>query len=114
LKTSMSGVHHTFQQYSSLSTIRSSSSSSSSSSSKAIPVTGRGGPYGCETSRLPRMAMRSALRAGRSLLPGRFLVLTSARDWVDRRAIVRLERLGQLKNPMTSSGIEPATFRLVA
>jgi hypothetical protein len=30
------------------------------------------------------------------------------------RAIVRLEVLGQLKNPMTSSGIEPATFLLVA
>jgi hypothetical protein len=27
---------------------------------------------------------------------------------------VQLEGLGQLKNPMTSSGIEPATFRLVA
>jgi hypothetical protein len=27
---------------------------------------------------------------------------------------VRLEGLGQLKNPMTSSGIEPATFRLEA
>jgi hypothetical protein len=26
---------------------------------------------------------------------------------------VRLEGLGQLKNPMTSSGFEPATFRLV-
>jgi hypothetical protein len=24
-----------------------------------------------------------------------------------------MEELGQLKNPMTSSGIEPATFRLV-
>jgi hypothetical protein len=29
-------------------------------------------------------------------------------------AIVRLEGLDQLKNPMTSSGFEPATFRLVA
>jgi hypothetical protein len=29
-------------------------------------------------------------------------------------AIVRLEGLGQLKNPMTSSGFEPATFRLAA
>jgi hypothetical protein len=28
--------------------------------------------------------------------------------------IVRLEGLRQLKNPMTSSGIETATFRLVA
>jgi hypothetical protein len=27
---------------------------------------------------------------------------------------VRLEGLGQLKNPRTSLGIEPATFRLVA
>jgi hypothetical protein len=27
---------------------------------------------------------------------------------------MRLEGLDQLKNPMTSSGIEPATFRLVA
>jgi hypothetical protein len=26
---------------------------------------------------------------------------------------VRLEGLGQFKNPVTSSGIEPATFRLV-
>jgi hypothetical protein len=27
---------------------------------------------------------------------------------------VRLEGLGQLKNPMTSSGLDPATFLLVA
>jgi hypothetical protein len=26
---------------------------------------------------------------------------------------MQLEGLGQLKNPMTSSGIEPTTFRLV-
>jgi hypothetical protein len=50
----------------------------------------------------------SASRAGHPLPPGIFLVLISV------RAIVRLEELGQLKNPMTSSGIEPATFRLVA
>jgi hypothetical protein len=30
------------------------------------------------------------------------------------RTIVLLEELGQLKNPMNSSGYEPATFRLVA
>jgi hypothetical protein len=44
----------------------------------------------------------------------KFLVIISVRDWVKTRAIVRLEGLGQLKNPMTSSGIENATFRLVA
>jgi hypothetical protein len=50
----------------------------------------------------------SALPAGRPLLAGRFVVLNSV------TVIVRLEGLGQLKNPMTSSGMEPATFRLVA
>jgi hypothetical protein len=29
-------------------------------------------------------------------------------------AILLLERLGELKNPMASSGIEPATFQLEA
>jgi hypothetical protein len=61
------------------------------------------------------MAVRlSALRAGRPLPPGRFLVLISVRDQVETRAIVRLEGLGQLKNAMTSLEIEPSTFRLVA
>jgi hypothetical protein len=45
--------------------------------------------------------------------PGRFLILIFDRGSVDPRAIVRLEGLGKLKNPMTSSGLEPATFMLV-
>jgi hypothetical protein len=52
---------------------------------KVIPVTGRGGPQGCETSRLAhfldnvsQMAVRlSALRAGRPLPLGRFLLFLS-------------------------------------
>jgi hypothetical protein len=48
-----------------------------------------------------------APRAGRPLPPGRFLVLISVRGGVDPRDIVRLGGLGQRKNPMISSGIDP-------
>jgi hypothetical protein len=52
---------------------------------RAIHVTGRGGPYDCETSRLPhfldnRLTDRGeASRAARPSPPGRFLVLISVR-----------------------------------
>jgi hypothetical protein len=55
----------------------------------------------------------SALHTGRSVSPGRFLVLISIRGWIDLRAIVQLRGLGQSKHPGTLFGIEPATFRFV-
>jgi hypothetical protein len=58
-----------------------------------------------------QMAVRLlALRARRPLPSGRFLALISARG----QAGLAAGRNTSIENPVTSSGIEPATFRLVA
>jgi hypothetical protein len=97
------------------------------SKGKAMPLTGRGGPRGSETSRLPHVLdnrlteggeVVSLTRRPAAFYPpppsGRFLVLISVIGWVDPRTIVRLEGLGQVKNPVSSFGIVPATSRFVA
>jgi hypothetical protein len=92
--------------------------------SKATSVIGHGGPKGCEMSRLPHF-LDNWLTDGGEVVgptcqeatiypPGRFLVLIFVRGWVNPRAIVWLEVLHQLKNPVTSSGIIPTTFQLLA
>jgi hypothetical protein len=58
------------------------------------------------------MVSKSALRSDCPLHPGSYLELVSVSGFADLRGIARLEGLGQLKNPMTPSGIEPTTSKI--
>jgi hypothetical protein len=88
---------------------------------KVIPVTDRRGPYGCKMSRLPHHLHNRLTNGGEALSFMRRPPFTlrkiadthfCQRGWADPRGILRLEELGQLKNPMNSSGTEPAILGL--
>jgi len=85
-------------------------------------MTGLDRPWGFQEDEAPRfqnkrhmkMVKLPARGTGRPYPQEIFLVPVYVRGWVKSRATVRPEGLCQWKMPMTPSGIEPATFRLVA
>ena len=83
---------------------------------KALPLQAWSGPEGSRISwQRHRKVVGCQPYAPAAFTPRKFvLVLISLRGWVEPRVIVRPEWLCQWKIPVTRSGIEPATFRLVA
>jgi hypothetical protein len=98
---------------------------------KAPPITGRGGPLGCEPSRLPHFLDNRFTDGGKVASLTRLPPFTPQEDsWylflLDPRAIVRLEGLGKLKKrihdlignrtrdlPACSRVLQPTTLPLV-
>ena len=86
------------------------------------PITGLDKPWDFQGVEAPRfqdnrhmkVVRLSGLRTAHHYPQVIFLVLFSVRSWVNPRVILRPEGLYQWNIPMIPSGIEPATFRLVA